>query len=173
MVKLTDLKAHRSLKILVFVSSFPAYRDTDDRLTSGRLNLSLQLVLDLRRRAFGNENFGTKLWAEDDDGVFITKVALLSLAVASGVRGMSLSLSPAFDPTDGAWRECTNVVAFTIVALPLTLNVEKWKNRERVVLARNALSAVYASVVEETGARANEESTKRTERATVAREDNY
>ncbi len=122
---------------------------------------------------FDVENFGTKLWAEDDDGVFITKVALLSLAVASGVRGMSLSLSPAFDPTDGAWREYTNVVAFTMVALPLTLNVEKWKNRERVVLARNALSAVYASVVEETGARANEELTKRTERATVAREDNY
>ena len=86
---------------------------------------------------------------------------------------MSLSLSPAFDPTDGAWCEYTNVVAFTMVALPLTLNVEKWKNRERVVLARNALSAVYASVVEETGAHANEESTKRTERATVAREDNY
>jgi len=50
--------------------------------------------------------------------------------------------------------------------------VEKWKNRERVVLARNALSAVYASVVEETSVRTSDESTKRTERATtVARED--
>jgi hypothetical protein len=121
---------------------------------------------------FDVENFGTKLWAEDDDGVFIIKVALLSLAVASGVRGMSLSLSPAFDPTDGAWHEYTNVAAFAMVALPLTLNVEKWKNRERVVLARNALSAVYASVVEETSVRTSDESTKRTERATtVARED--
>ena len=47
---------------------------------------------------FDVENFGTKLWAEDYNDVFVTKVALLSLAVASGVRGMSLSLSPAFGP---------------------------------------------------------------------------
>ena len=86
---------------------------------------------------------------------------------------MSLSLSPAFDPTDGAWREYTNVVAFTMVALPLDAQRGKVEKSWRVVLARNALSAVYASVVEETGARANEELTKRTERATVAREDNY
>jgi len=95
---------------------------------------------------FDVENFGTKLWAEDNDGIFITKVALLSLAVASGVRGLSLYLSPWFDPTEGALRDYTNIVAFAMVATPLALNVEKWQNRERRVLARDALTAVYASV---------------------------
>ena len=68
-------------------------------------------MVGLWRRKFRHQTLG------EGGGVFITKVALLSLAVASGVRGMSLSLSPAFDPTDGAWREYTNVVAFTMVAL--------------------------------------------------------
>ena len=99
---------------------------------------------------FDVENFGTKLWAEDNDGIFITKVALLSLAVASGVRGLSLYLSPWFDPTDGALRDYTNIVAFAMVATPLALNVEKWQNRERRVLARDALTAVYASVDDDT-----------------------
>jgi len=31
------------------------------------------------------------------------------------------------------------------VAAPLALNIEKWKNRERVALMRDALGAVYAS----------------------------
>lgn len=148
---------------------------TSREVEAGKLAVEGGVIVDEAESSwwdFDVENFGTKLWAEDDDGVFITKVALLSLAVASGVRGMSLSLSPAFDPTDGAWREYTNVAAFAMVALPLTLNVEKWKNRERVVLARNALSAVYASVVEETSVRTSDESTKRMERASVAREDN-
>jgi len=148
---------------------------TSREVEAGKLAVEGGVIVDEAESSwwdFDVENFGTKLWAEDDDGVFIIKVALLSLAVASGVRGMSLSLSPAFDPTDGAWHEYTNVAAFAMVALPLTLNVEKWKNRERVVLARNALSAVYASVVEETSVRTSDESTKRTERATtVARED--
>ena len=99
---------------------------------------------------FDVENFGTKLWAEDNDGIFITKVALLSLAVASGVRGLSLYLSPWFDPTEGALRDYTNIVAFAMVATPLALNVEKWQNRERRVLARDALTAVYASVDDDT-----------------------
>ena len=94
---------------------------------------------------FDVENFGTKLWAEDDDGVFITKVAILSLAVASGVRGLSLALSPAFDADVGPLRDYTNVVAFLMVAAPLALNIEKWKNRERVALMRDALGALYAS----------------------------
>jgi hypothetical protein len=93
---------------------------------------------------FDVENFGTKLWAEDEDGVFITKVAVLSLAVASGVRGLSLALSPAFDADVGPLRDSTNVVAFLMVAAPLALNIEKWKNRERVALTRDALGTVYA-----------------------------
>ena len=32
-----------------------------------------------------------------------------------------------------------------MVAAPLALNIEKWKNRERVALMRDALGAVYAS----------------------------
>ena len=95
---------------------------------------------------FDVENFGTKLWAGDSDGVFITKVALLSLAVASGVRGLSLSLAPEFDPVDGAWRDYTNILSFLMVATPLALNIEKWKSRERVAFAREALNATMADV---------------------------
>jgi hypothetical protein len=97
---------------------------------------------------FDVENFGTKLWAEDNDGVFITKVALLSLAVAAGVRGLSLYLSPQFDPVDGPWRDYTNIIAFSMVSTPLVLNIEKWRRREQLVITRAALAAVYSSAID-------------------------
>ena len=97
---------------------------------------------------FDVENFGTKLWAEDDDGVFITKVALLSLAVAAGVRGLSLYLSPQFDPVDGSWKDYTNIIAFSMVSTPLVLNIEKWRRREQLVITRAALAAVYSSAID-------------------------
>merc|ERR1712216_627609 len=115
---------------------------------AGKLAVDGAVVMDETESSwwdFDVENFGTKLWAEDDDGVFITKVAILSLAVASGVRGLSLALSPAFDADVGPLRDYTNVVAFLMVAAPLALNIEKWKNRERVALMRDALGALYAS----------------------------
>merc|ERR1712216_283956 len=99
---------------------------------AGKLAVDGAVVMDETESSwwdFDVENFGTKLWAEDDDGVFITKVAILSLAVASGVRGLSLALSPAFDADVGPLRDYTNVVAFLMVAAPLALNIEKWRAR--------------------------------------------
>jgi len=126
-------------------------RNDDDERLAALLATSSQsideIVIDEGETSwwdFDVENFGTKLWAKDNDGLFITKVAVLSLAVASGVRGLSLYSSPLFDPNDGALRDYTNAVAFAMVATPLALNVDKWQNRERRVLAREALSAVYA-----------------------------
>lgn len=92
---------------------------------------------------FDVENFGIKFWVEDDDGVFIIKVVIFFLVVVLGVCGLSLVLLLVFDVDVGLLCDYINVVAFFMVAASFALNIEKWKNCERVVLMCDVLGVLY------------------------------